>query len=186
VLIAALAWYSGRASLNHSIKNGGTGSAWTIPRPRSGKFFYRGKRGNRGNRGGATEFPPVIPSTPAWQTTAHDGGFLPSSNTEAQQQFAHQGWQMAKEEPFVTTNEAVTPAPTYISIGDNYGIPTPGAGETDAIRDNTGSQPAKYEGVRAGQAEGLGLLQGEGRLVVRRKEVSRKSVPGHGNMSGRL
>jgi hypothetical protein len=89
---------------------------------------------------------------------------------------------MAKEEPFATTNEAVTPAPTYISIGDNYGIPTPGAGETD----NTGSQPAKYEGVRAGQAEGLGLLQGEGRPVVRRKEVSRKSVPGHGNVSGRL
>jgi hypothetical protein len=154
VLIAALAWYSGRASLNHSIKNGGTGSAWTIPRPRSGKFFYRG------NRGGTTEFSPVIPSTPAWQ--------------------------MAKEEPFVTTNEAVTPAPTYISIGDNYGIPTPGAGETDAMRDNTGSQPAKYEGVRAGQAEGLGLLQGEARPVVRRKEVSRKSVPGHDNVSGRL
>jgi hypothetical protein len=180
VLIAALAWYGGRASLNHSIKNGGTGSAWTIPRPRSGKFFYRG------NRGGATEFSPVIPSPPAWQTTAHDGGFFPSSNTEAQQQFAHQARQMAKEEPFATTNEAVTPAPTYISIGDNYGIPTPGAGETDAMRDNTGSQPAKYEGVRAGQAEGLGLLQGEGRPVVRRKEVSRKSVPGHGNVSGRL
>ena len=54
------------------------------------------------------------------------------------------------------------------------------------MRDNTGSQPAKYEGVRAGQAEGLGLLQGEGKPVVRRKEVSRKSVPGHGNVSGRL
>jgi hypothetical protein len=180
VLIAALAWYSGRASLNHSIKNGGTGSAWTIPRPRSGKFFYRG------NRGGATEFSPVIPSTPAWQTTAHEGGFFPSSNTEAQQQFANQGWQMAKKELFVTTNEAVMPAQTYISIGDNDGIPTPGAGETDAMRDNTGSQPAKYEGVRAGQAEALGLLQGEGRPVVRRKEVSRKPVPGHGNKSERL
>jgi hypothetical protein len=93
---------------------------------------------------------------------------------------------MAKKEPFVTTNEAVTPAPTYLSIGDNYGIPTPRARETNVMRDNTVSHPAKYEGFRAGQTEGLGLLQGGGRPVVRRKEVSRKSVPGHGNRSGRL
>lgn len=157
MLIAALGWYSGRASLNHSLKNGGTGSAWTILRPRSGKFF------SRGNRGGATEFSPFTPSTPAWRTTAYEGGFSPSSNTEAG-----------------------APAPTYVSIGDDYGIPTPGAEETDAMRDNTGSQPVRYEVVRTGQAEGMGLLQGGARRVVQRKEISRKPVPGHGNGSGRL
>ena len=92
---------------------------------------------------------------------------------------------MAKKDPFVTANGVVT-APKYVSIGDNYGIPTPGAGETDAMRYNTGSQPAEYEGVGAGQAEGLGLLQGGARSVVQRKEVSRKPVPGHGNGSGSL
>lgn len=86
----------------------------------------------------------------------------------------------------MTTNEAVTPAPTYVSIGDNDGIPTPGAGETDVMRDDTGSQPAEYDRVRAGQAEELGLLQGGGRPVVQRKEVSRRPVAGHGNGSGRV
>lgn len=179
MLIAALAWYSGRASLKRSIKNGGTGSAWTIPRLRSGKFFHRG------NRRGAAEFSAVTQSAPAWQTTAYGGGSFPSSNMEAQQQFVPQGWQMAKE-PYVTTNEAVTPAPTYVSIDDNYGIPSPEIEETGAMRHNTGSQPAMYEGITAGQAEGLGLLPSGARPVVQRKEVSRKSVPGHGNGSGGL
>jgi hypothetical protein len=103
---------------------------------------------------------------------------------EAQQQFAHHGWHMAQKEPFTAVNEAVTSAPMYVSIGDDYGMPTPGARETETMRNNTGSQPAKYEGVRAGQAEALGLLEGGGRPMVRRKEVSRKSLPGHGNGSG--
>lgn len=91
---------------------------------------------------------------------------------------------MAKKEPFVAVNEAVTPAATYVSISDDYGMPTPGVGETETMRYNTGSQPARYEGVRAEKAEGLGLLQGGARPVVKRKEISRKSVPGYGNSNG--
>lgn len=217
-LVAALAWYGGRASLNRSIKNGGTGSAWTIPRPRSGKFFTRRKGGR------TTEFSPVTPNTPAWQNTGYEGGYFPtpnqqmqrqfapqpeggyfqspnpqmqqqfahqpeggyfeSPNSEAQRQFTRQDWQMAQKEPFVITHEAVTPTPTYISIGDNDGIPNPRAEERASTRNNNGSRPTIYEETRSEQAEGLGILQGAGRQVVKRKEVSRKSVQGYGNASG--
>jgi len=217
-LVAALAWYGGRASLNRRIKNGGAGSAWTIPRPRSGKFFTRRKGG------GTTEFSPVTPNTPAWQNTGYEGGYFPTPNPQMQQQFAHQteggyfqgpnpqmqqqfapqpegghfhspnseaqrqftrqDWQMAQKEPFVTTHEAITPASTYISMDDNYGIPTPRAEERLPTRNNNGPQPTIYEGTRSEQAEGLGLLQGGGRPMVKGKEVSRKSVPGYGNASG--
>jgi hypothetical protein len=217
-LVAALAWYTGRASLNRSIKNGGTGSAWAIPRPRSGKFFTRRKGG------GTTEFSPVTPNTPAWQNTGYEGGYFPAPNPQMQQQFAYQteggyfqgpnpqmqqqfahqpegGYfqspnsevqrqftrqdgQMAQKEPFVITHEAVTPAPTYISMDGNYSIPTPRAEDRVPTRNNNGSQPMIYEGTRSEQAEGLGLLQGAGGPVVKRKEVSRKSVPGYGNASG--
>jgi hypothetical protein len=197
-LVAALAWYTGRASLNRSIKNGGTGSAWAIPRPRSGKFFTRRKGG------GTTEFSPVTPNTPAWQNTGYEGGYFPAPNPQMQQQFAYQtegGYfqspnsevqrqftrqdgQMAQKEPFVITHEAVTPAPTYIPMDGNYGISTPRAEERVPTRNNNGSQPMIYEGTRSEQAEGLGLLQGAGGPVVKRREVSRKSVPGYGNASG--
>lgn len=179
VAVAALAWYGGRASLNHRIKNGGTNSVWNIPRPRSGKFFSRGSRGT-------TEFTPVTPSTPAWQTAAYGGAISP--NAEAQQQFPHQGWQMAKKEPGVTVNETATPDPTYISIGDDYGWPSPETGGTVPMRYHTESQSqtAKYERVSAGQPEGLRLLRGDARPVIQRKEVSRKPVPGRGNGSGSL
>jgi hypothetical protein len=209
-LVAALAWYGGRASLNRSIKEGGAGSAWTIPRPRSGKFFTRRKGGR------TTEFSPVTPNTPAWQNTGYEGGYFPTPNPQMQQQFAHQpeggyfqssspqmqqqfahqpeggyfhnpnseaqrqftrqDWQMAQKEPFVITHEAVTP--TYISMDDNYGIPSPRAEE------RVGSQPTIYEGTRSERVEGLGLLQGAERPVVKRKEVSRKSVPGYDNANG--
>jgi hypothetical protein len=88
---------------------------------------------------------------------------------------------MAQKEPFVITHEAVTPTPTYISIGDNDGIPNPRAEERASTRNNNGSRPTIYEETRSEQAEGLGILQGAGRQVVKRKEVSRKSVPGYGN-----
>ncbi|MCJ1390596.1 hypothetical protein MMC18_003456 [Xylographa bjoerkii] len=175
VLIATLAWYSGRANLRHSIKNGGTGLVWPTSCPRSYKFF------SRNNRRGATEFSPLPPSTSAWQSSAYGGGFSPSLDAEIQQQFEQQRWQKAEKATVVTTTEAVSPAPTYISIGDDYGVPTPRARETDGIRDNTGSRPTMYEGFRTGQAEGLGLLQGGPRPVVQRK-----SAPGHGNASRRL
>ena len=98
---------------------------------------------------------------------------------------------MANKEPFVIIDHAVTPAPAYVSNGDNYSSPTPGAWETDIIRDDTGSQRARYEAIRVGQAEGLGLLQGGPRPMVKRKEVprkevSRKPVPGHGDRNGGL
>ena len=86
----------------------------------------------------------------------------------------------------MTTNEMVTPAPMYVSIGDRHGIPTPWAGETDAMRGNSRSPPAKYERLRTEQAEGARLLQGGGRPVVQRKEVSRKPVRGQGHGSERL
>ena len=129
-------------------------------------------------------------TTPDWQTTKYEGGVYPSPNTEAQQQFSHQSWQMAKKEPSVAVNQAATPAPTYVSIGDDYGMPTPEAGETERMKYNTGPRPAMNEGTRAGKADGLGLLQGAGPMLQRngmqRKEVSRKSVPGHGNGSGSM
>jgi hypothetical protein len=89
---------------------------------------------------------------------------------------------MAQKEPFVITHEAVTP--TYISMDDSYGIPTPRAEERVPTGNNNRSQPTRYEGTRSERVEGLGLLQGAGRPVVKRKEVSRKSVPGHDNASG--
>jgi hypothetical protein len=96
-----------------------------------------------------------------------------------QQQYAQQDWQMPKKEPFMAANEAMTPSPTYLSLGDDYGMPTSGLGETETARYDAVSHPARYEGVRGEQAEGLGLLQGgNGRPVVKRKEISRKAVPG--------
>jgi len=57
-------------------------------------------------------------------------------------------------------------------------------------RDEIKMQPVRYEGVRVGQAEGLGLLQDEARPEVRQKEVKRKEilrkfVGGDDNVSGR-
>jgi hypothetical protein len=119
------------------------------------------------------------------QQFAHqpEGGYFQSPNSEAQRQFTRQDWQVAQKEPFVITHEAVTPAPTYISMDDNYSEPTPRAEERVPTRNNNGPQPTIYEGTRSEQAEGLGLLQGAGRPAVKRKEVSRKSVPGYGNAS---
>jgi hypothetical protein len=37
-------------------------------------------------------------------------------------------------------------------------------------------QPGRYEGIGAGQAERLGLLQDEARPEVRQKEVKRKEI----------
>ncbi|MCJ1383187.1 hypothetical protein MMC17_006300 [Xylographa soralifera] len=180
VLIATVAWYSGRANLRHSIKNGGTGLTWTIFRPRSCMFF------SRDDRRAATKFSPLSPSTSAWQTSAYGGGFIPTSNAEEQQRFEQQRWQMGEKAPAVTISEAVSPAPTYISIGDDDGTPIPWAGATDTVRDNSGLQPTIYDGVSARQAEALGLLQSGVRPMVQRQEISRKSVPGHRNGSGRL
>lgn len=169
-LVAALSWSMGRASVHHSTKNGGTGFASTIPRPRSGAFFSRsGKFFHRVKRGGATKFAPV---TPTVQTPMYEGGYFPSSSTDVQQ-----GWQMSQKEPFVNTNEVVTPAPTYVAIGDEYSIPTPSAEETGAMREDTEWQSLKYEDVRSGQAEGLGLLEGGDRPVIQRKEIPRKPLP---------
>jgi hypothetical protein len=102
---------------------------------------------------------------------------------ETQPQSARQSGQMAKKEPLVAVNEAAMTAPTYVSTGDDYGMPTPGVEERETMRYNPGLRPAKYEAIRDVQAEGLGLLQGGG-SVAWRKEIPRKSVPGHGNGSG--
>ena len=177
-LIASVAWYGGRASAKHSIKNSGTGSVWTIPRPRPGKFF------SRHSPGWTTKFSPLTPSTPAWKTTAYEAGVFQSPDMESHQQSTPQGWQMENKEPFVAVNEATTPAPTYISMGNDSGIPAPGARERETMNSNTGLRSAKYEGIRSGQVEGLGLLQDGGRPLAWRKQIPRKSVPGHSNGSG--
>lgn len=93
---------------------------------------------------------------------------------------------MAKKEPSISVKEATTPSLTYLSVGDDYGMPGY----------NGGTEHVRYESVRAGQTEGLGLLQVEGTPAVRRKEVlrkevrrndiSRKSVPGRGDGNGSL
>lgn len=178
MLITAMAWFGGRESAKRSMKNGRAGSVWSVPRPRSAKFFSRGSRRR------TVEFSPVTPNTPAWESTAYEGA---SPDTEVQQHFAQQGWQMVKKEPFVALDEAVTPSPTYISNGVDYGMPTRAAGEMETVRHDAGSQPGGHEGVSAGQAEGLGLLHGgSGRPVVKRKEISRKAAPGHRNGMGSL
>ena len=103
---------------------------------------------------------------------------------ESHQQSTPQGWQMENKEPFVAVNEATTPAPTYISMGNDSGIPAPGARERETMNSNTGLRSAKYEGIRSGQVEGLGLLQDGVRPLAWRKQIPRKSVPGHSNGSG--
>ncbi|KIM98650.1 hypothetical protein OIDMADRAFT_147096 [Oidiodendron maius Zn] len=178
VLIASVAWYGGRASVKHSIKNGETGSIWTIPRPRPGKFF------SRHSPGWTTKFSPLTPSTPAWKTTEYEAGVFQSPGMESNQQSSPQGWQMENKEPFVAVNEAAMPAPTYISMSDDSSIPAPGARERETMSSDTGLRSAKYEGITSGQVEGLGLLQDGGRPLAWRKPIPRKSVPGHGNGSG--
>ena len=103
---------------------------------------------------------------------------------ETQQQSTLQGWQVVNKEPFMAVNEAASPTSTYVSMGDGCGVPTPGAREGGTMSPNTGLRPAQYEEIRAGQAEGLGLLQDVVRPVAWRKEIRRKSVPGQGNESG--
>ena len=94
----------------------------------------------------------------------------------------NQEW--GRKEPVVSTSEyqAVTPM-TGVGMDDGYGIRSVGAGEADAIRYNNGTQSARYEGQRGGQPEGMGLPQGGNamRPTVKRKEISRKSVLGHGS-----
>lgn len=93
----------------------------------------------------------------------------------------NQGW--GRKEPMVRTSEyqAVTPI-SGVGVDDGYGIRSVDVGDADAIRYNNGTQAARYEGHRGSQPEGMGLLQGANamRPTVKRKEVSRKSVPGHG------
>ncbi len=84
---------------------------------------------------------------------------------------------MAKKEPAVTVDEVVTPATTYISIGDDYGMPTTGIVEADASRYKSSGQhisSRSNEGVGAGPAEGIESFRNESRPVVKRKEVRRK------------
>jgi hypothetical protein len=95
-------------------KNGarGTGWAWSIPRPHSGKFFSRGQRGE------AVKFAPVTPDIADLQTVT------------VQQRFGVQGWQTAKSQPYMTIQEPVTPATTYFSpMDESYGSHSPEFGE---------------------------------------------------------
>jgi hypothetical protein len=62
----------------------------------------------------------VTPNTSAWQNTAYAGGFSPVAN---------RGGEKQKKGPFVSVDEAVTPATTYVSIGEDYGMPITGIGE---------------------------------------------------------
>ena len=163
-IIAALAFCGGRASLSQRLKNSGKGSVWTTPRPRPGKIF---SRGIRGIRGGTTEFSPVNPNTPAWENTAYGGGFFAT---------AHPGWETQKEEPYVSVDETVTPVTTYASIGEDYGMPITGVGQTNDTRYEIETHPARCDVVRAGHVEGLGLLPREARPDLRRKEIKRKEI----------
>jgi len=184
-LITAGAFYGGRASLQRSIKTNNTCSAWVIPR--AGKIFSRGRK---------TEFSPVTPNPPAWNSTAYEG-----VNMDEQQQDSPRAWQMAKKEPNLRVDEVATPAPTYISLGDEIGTTTPTIWETEttvfspenqtaryeSYREAnttryTGPQPANFQGERPEQAEGLGLLQDGVRPKIKRKQVSRAS--GHGTWTG--
>jgi hypothetical protein len=104
---------------------------------------------------------------------------------------------MAKKEPNVRLDEVVTPAPTYISLGDEIGTTTPTIWQTEttvfspghqtvryeSFREAntmtyTGSQPGSFQGEIPTQTEGLGLLQDGGRPKIKRKAVSRTSVNG--------
>lgn len=178
-IIAALAWYGGRASLNRSIKKGGPCSAWTIPRPRPGKFFTRRKGG------GTTEFSPVTPNTPAWQNTGYEGGYFPTPNPQMQQHFSHQpqdGYfqspnpqmqqQLAHqpeggyfESPNSEAQQQFTRQDWQMAQKELFVItheavtPAPTAEERVSTRNNNGSQPTIYEGTISEQAEGLGLFR---------------------------
>lgn len=177
LLVAALAWYVGRASLHHRIMNGGTSTACNVFRPRSGKFSHCFRRS------GATEMAPV---TPAMQIPMNEGGYLPGLDRDTQQQSEHQEWpMMSQKEPFMKINEEVTPAPRYVTSVDGYSTLDSGTGETDAMRNYTGWQALRYEGVGFEQAEGLGLLNGGNRPVMKRKEISRKPLPAHSHWDGR-
>lgn len=175
--MAILAFFAGRGDLNHAIKKARTSSAWTaIARPRADNFNFIGLT----NRRGAQGFSSVAPSEHTWQTstyaptTEYGGGYFPTSNMEMGQDA---GWQMFKQEPFVSLNEteAVTPAVTYGEV-HNHGVVTPSSGakeeHTPAVLQRN---PSRYSG---GQADGLGLLQSSERLVMQRREVSRKPVAG--------
>ena len=165
-LIAALAWYAGRASQRQGIKSRITDSAWASPRSRFGRFF------DRGNGSGSKD---LLTFTPSIQAGTYAGGSVSSPNAEMQQQLAHQSWQTAKKGPFVTTDEAVSPDPAYTPLGDDHGPSTAGLEET------TQPSSGRYDVPKAGPAEGLGLLQGEARPAVQWKKISRKMVPGHRN-----
>lgn len=154
------------------MEKGNTDPAWVVPSPRSGKFF-------RGKSGGMAEFSPITQSTPAMQSTAYEGGYFPSSDQDGQQRNVHQDWPMAKE-PLVTANEVVTPAPTSFSNDEIYDLSTSsGTWGAHDLRHNTDPQAVIYESVGAGQTS-----HGGSRPTVKRKEVSRKSVPGRGSVGG--
>lgn len=177
-IIAALAWYAGRASAHRRNRDQQTASGWNTPRPRFGKLF------SQGSRGGAKDTATFTPSTDGhWHSPAYTGGYFPSPDSEAQQQLKRQSWQMAKKEPMVATGEVMTPSTGYVSLRNEQPVSTPEPGETSAVWD-TESPPMSYKGFAAGPAEGLGLLQGNRRSMGKLKELPRKPVRGHRSMSG--
>jgi hypothetical protein len=175
-LIAAIAWFSGRAALNRSIKNGNTSSnaVWNFPRlrfnkPKTFNFF---KRSNSGDP------PPPTQSAPAWQSTPYQSEYYVGSNSET----PHQTWQMTQKEPVVTATETVAPAPRHVSMGDDDGVSSLGSGEANSAGLDARWQPSVYGSPNSNSGQFLGSM--EVRPAVPRKEIARKSVPGHTRGTG--
>jgi hypothetical protein len=80
----------------------------------------------------------------------------------------------------VTTTETVPPAPRHLSIGDDDGVSSLGSREANGAGFDARWQPSVYGSPDSGQLS----ANMEARPVVPRKEIVRKSVPGHTRRTG--
>ena len=124
------------------------------------------------------------PYTP---TTEYGGGggsgYFPTPlHTEMGQYQQHAGWQMFKQDPYVSVNQTdpITPMATYDDVYNYGGLTPSSAGPREAdtpistVDQRSPSSPLRYSG---GQAEGMGLLSSPERAATQQqREISRKPV----------
>jgi len=84
---------------------------------------------------------------------------------------------MAQKEPVVTATETMPPAPRHVSMGDDDGVSSLGSGEVNSAGFDPRWQPSVYGSPGLGGGRFSGSV--EARPAVPRKEIQRKSVPGH-------
>lgn len=158
-LIAALAFYGGRASQRRSINKHGIDTARSGQRPWYGKVLGRDRHGGHGDVQFASDM--------SFQPADDGSGLWADSNTQMQAQSTHSVWPKRKPLPDVTVDGIRSPYSADHTLGGDIGASTGGLIGPGHTWHNPGSHSMEYGGeTRSILAEGQGFLQGQSRPVA--------------------